>query len=53
MRWREGGAMAKLAKCVTLNGRHIWEKHGLDIKGGKLVRLRKCHCCGAEKAVAY
>lgn len=40
-------------KCVTLNGRHIWERLGLDVVNGRLVRRRKCYCCGATKTVRY
>lgn len=42
-----------MTKCLTLSGRHIWERCGLDIYRDRLVRLRRCSVCGATKRVRY
>jgi hypothetical protein len=36
----------------TLFAHHYWRKLGLDVRSGKLVRVRRCSC-GAEKTIAY
>lgn len=38
--------------ACTLFAHHYWRKCGLDVRGEKLVRVRRC-ACGAEKTIAY